>query len=153
MIERGVVEPRVVVVRAVERVIVRAVAISINIELSKTLLGSGYSRAFHNDTRHQRHEFPEVAPVERQLVHESLLHHAAEYVFRGFNNWRSGADSNRVSSSDCHGYVQRSITPHFHDSWRNENLKACHFGRDFEDSRRKFRDDVAAVIAGRDSAR
>ena len=82
LVESGIVEKRIVVVGAVERVVVGAVAAAVNRELSKSALDRGHARRLHRRAWHQRHQLSEIASVQRQIRHQLLVHNLAQHIAR-----------------------------------------------------------------------
>ncbi len=87
LVERGIVEERIVVVRAVQRVVVRTVAIPVDIELAEAFFGTGNAGAFDGDAWCKRDEFAEVAPVQRELLDEPAIDHLGKCRAGGFHQW------------------------------------------------------------------
>ena len=63
LIERGVVEERVVIVGAVERIVVGPIAVTVDRELPESALDRGYAGRVHGRAGHQGDEFPEITAV------------------------------------------------------------------------------------------
>lgn len=85
LVERGVVEERIVVVRAVERVVIRAVAIAVDVELAGAFFRTGNAGAFDGDAGRERHELAEIATVERELLDEFAVNDLRQCGTGGFH--------------------------------------------------------------------
>ena len=82
LVERGVVEERIVVVGTVERVVVGTVAAAVDGELPEAALDARHAGRFDRRARHQGDQFAEVASVQRQVGYQLLVHHFAQHVAR-----------------------------------------------------------------------
>ena len=65
LVQRGIIEERIVVVGAVEIVVVGTIAIAADVELAKTLFRAGHARTFDGNTRREGNEFAKIAAIER----------------------------------------------------------------------------------------
>ncbi len=128
LVERGVIEERIVVVGAVHGVVVRPIPVAVDRELPKPALDRGHARRLHRCSGNQRHQFAEVPPVQRKICHQPLVHHFSQHIARRFHQGRVFADRHVLPMllNFEHAEVGRSVQAHAHhhilrnrrESWR-----------------------------------
>ena len=147
LVQRRVVEEGIVVVRAVQQVVVAAVAVAVDVELAEALLSAGHAAAFHGHAGSQRHQLAEVASVQRQVNDQFVLDHLRERARRGVQLVDRGLHLDRLLDllQLAQGKVDRRFGAHVHLHRLPRQLQPRSNGRHLVVAGRQLVDGVAAV--------
>src|SRR4029077_17743182 len=114
----------IVVVGTVERVIVRAVAIAIDIELAEPFFGAGDTGTLDGDAGDEGDELAEIAAVEWEFLDEPVLNISGELRFRCIDERRGGGDSEGGGSgAGSNDDVESGIRADFDDGPADRSLQ------------------------------
>src|SRR5208282_2018572 len=92
LVERRIIEERVVVVGAIEGVVVRTVAVAIDGELPESALDGGNARGFDRCPWDESYELAKIAPIQGEVGYEPAVHDFTEHVAAAFHERRFRCD-------------------------------------------------------------
>ncbi len=154
LIQSRVIEERIVVVSAVEGVVVRTIAIAVDVELSEAALSTSDAGWINCGSWRQRNQFTEIAAVEGKFGNQLLVHNFAQHIACSVDDWCFFRDRQLFHVFFHPGQVEvcGCVGADVDDDILRHRRQARRFRHDDISSGRKLSQHVSAVFAGRSLA-